>query len=286
LSKDRPGSADARGVTSPTCRLITLRYPACCAQCERPLPPGSEAWWDQAQRTATCLACKLEAPPNPFCDVDDELRGTAGGSAQEEADRKARAGHSRRSTEAWEKGSDGERRLSDFLHEEVGRGHLLILDDRRVPGTKANIDLVAIAPSGVYVVDAKHYDGKVEVGDTGFGRWRRQHLIVKGRDRTPLVDKMEGQVRAVRAALDSVDGNGDVPVYPVVSFVGAEWDLFCTSFTVNGVQVMAPRPLRRRMRKEGSIGAERRAQLARLLSIRLLPAVAAASSVSGSRARQ
>ena len=137
-------------MTSPACRVITLRYPAGCAQCGRRLEPGSEAWWDGAAHTATCLTCKLEAPPDPFCDVDDDLRGTAGGSAQEEADRKNQAGHSQRSTEPWEKGSYGERLLSKYLHEEAGRGQLLILDDRQIPGTKANIDLIAIAPSGVY----------------------------------------------------------------------------------------------------------------------------------------
>jgi hypothetical protein len=261
-------------VTSFACRVITLRYPDRCAQCGRPLEPGSEAWWDRDRRTATCLTCKLESPPDPFSDIDDDLRGTAGGSAQEEADRKNQAGHSQRSTEPWEKGSDGERLLSKYLHEEAGRGQLLILDDRQIPGTKANIDLIAIAPSGVYVIDAKKYDGKVELRTTGFGRWRQEQLIVKGRDRTHLVNNMERQVKAAREALGSGEGNGDVPVQAVVCFVNAEWDMFCTAFTVNGVRVMARRPLRRRLRKEGPLGAERRAQLARLLSLRLLPAVA------------
>jgi len=44
---------------------------------------------------------------DPFGEIDGELRGTAGGSAQEEADHKSRAGHSRRSPEVWEKGSEG-----------------------------------------------------------------------------------------------------------------------------------------------------------------------------------
>jgi hypothetical protein len=272
--KNRPASADAARMASPARRLITLRYAASCVQCGQALEAGSEAWWDRDRRTVTCLSCKLEAPSDPFTDIDDELRGTAGGSAQEEADRRNHAGHSDRSTEPWEKGSHGERLLSKYLHEEAGRGQLLILDDRQIPGAKANIDLIAIAPTGVYVIDAKKYDGKVELRTSGFGRWRQEQLIVKGRDRTHLVDGMERQVRAVREALDSGEGNGDVPVRSVVCFVGAEWDLLSTAFTVNGVDVMAPRALRRRLRKEGPLGVERRTQMARLFSLRLLPAFA------------
>ena len=266
-------------------RVITLRYAAVCAQCRHPLEPGTEAWWDRDTRTATCLVCKVEQPPDPFDGVEGPLRGTAGGSAQEEADRRAWAGHSSRSTEPWEKGSDGERRLSAYLHEEAGRGQLEVLDDRRIPGTKANIDLIAVAPSGVFVIDVKNYDGKVELKASGLGRWRREQLYVKGRDRTHLVNGMARQVEAVREALASGDGAGDVPVLAVVCFIGAEWDMFFTAFTVNGVQVMAPRPLRRRLRKEGSLGGGERARLARLLSLRLPPAVPAAGGGTGGARR-
>lgn len=284
--KSRSAAADAGWMTSLAHRrIITLRYPASCAQCSRTLQRGEEAWWDPEAHTATCLVCRMEAPPDPFGGVDDELRGTAGGSAQQEADRRRRAGHSRRSTEPWEKGSDGERRLSAYLHEDAGRGHLRILDDRRIPGSRANIDLVAVAPTGVYVIDAKKYAGKVELRTSGFGRRRQERLIVRGRDRTRLIEGMGRQVTAVLEALTSAEGNTEVPVHAVLGFVDADWDLFFTSFTVNGVRVMAPRPLRRLLRREGPLGAERRARLERLLSLRLPPAVAA-NGVARSGARK
>lgn len=40
-------------------------------------------------------------------------------------------------------------------------------DDRKIPGTKANIDLLVIANSAVWIVDAKNYSGKVEFRTTG-----------------------------------------------------------------------------------------------------------------------
>jgi hypothetical protein len=242
---------------------------------------GSEAWWDGDAHTATCLACKVDAPADPFAGVDRDLRGTPGGSAQAEADRKNQAGHSQRSTEPWEKGSDGERLLSRYLHEEAGRGQLLILDDRQIPGTKANIDLIAVAPSGVYVIDAKNYQGKVELRASGFGRWRQEQLVVKGRDRTHLADNMERQIAAVREAFDSAHVGSGVSIHAVLCFVGAEWDLFFSAFTVNGVHVVAPQPLRRRLRKEGPLDAGRRDQVARLLSLRLPPAVPSTGAMAG-----
>ena len=245
---------------------------------------GSEAWWDGEAHTVTCLACKVEAPADPFAGVDADLRGVPGGSAQAEADRKAEAGHSRRSTEAWEKGSDGERRLFEYLHELEGQ--IRVLADRRIPGSRANIDLISVAPTGVYVIDAKKYQGKVQLRDTGFGRWRKEELIVRGRNCTNLVGKMEFQVAAVRGALDSADIGSSIPIHPVLCFVGAEWDLFFTAFTVNGVLVTAPRPLRHRLRKEGSLDATRRDQVARLLSLRLPSAVPVAGALAGHAARR
>lgn len=44
---------------------------------------------------------------------------------------------------------------------------VIALHDRRVPGTKGNIDHLAVGPGGVYIVDAKRYEGKVERRDVG-----------------------------------------------------------------------------------------------------------------------
>jgi Nuclease-related domain len=44
---------------------------------------------------------------------------------------------------------------------------MAVLHDRRVPGTRANIDHLLISSSGVFVVDAKRYGGRVEQRDRG-----------------------------------------------------------------------------------------------------------------------
>ncbi len=45
-----------------------------------------------------------------------------------------------------------------------------MLHDRRIPGSRANIDHIAIATSGVWVIDAKRYKGKVQVSRPLFGQ--------------------------------------------------------------------------------------------------------------------
>lgn len=271
-------------MTPPAFRMIRLQYPASCVQCGGPVDRGCEAWWDGDAHTVTCLACKIEAPADPFAGVERGLRGTPGGSAQAEADRKDRAGHSRRSTESWKKGSYGERWLSRYLNGASGR--FLILDDRQIPASRANIDLIAVAPSGVYVIDAKNYRGKVQRRVSGIGPWRREQLIVRGSDRTRLIDGMEYQVDAVREALRALEGGSGLPVHAVVCFVRSTWDLFLSAFRVNGVLVTAPRPLRRRLRKEGPLTLQQVTQLARLLSMQLLPAVPVAGVPAGHAARR
>ncbi len=54
-----------------------------------------------------------------------------------------------------------------------------------MPGSRANIDHLAVAPSGVYVIDAKRYKGKIEVRRPLFGKSK---LLIASRDKTKLLD--------------------------------------------------------------------------------------------------
>ena len=265
--KLQPFPADGLGMTA---RLIALQYPGNCATCRQPVAAGTEAWWDGTAKTVTCLDCIT--PADPFAPVDLGLKGTPGGSAAKEAERQARAGRGRRTVDAWNKGAHGERRLSNFLRQAADRGDYKLLDDRLIPGTKANIDHIAVAGTGIYIIDAKNYRGKVVREATGIAKWRTEKLLVAGRDRTHLADNMAFQVGAVQQALEEHHA-GDIPVRPVLCFVASDWELFFTSFSVNGVRVMTPQTLRRLLRKPGPITISQRAELDRLLAMSLPPAV-------------
>lgn len=244
---------------------LRLRYPASCRLCERDLSPGTKAWWNPTTHTATCIGCDIKNPADPFEGVDPALQGTAGGSAQAEHDRRA----GRPDATSWQKGADGERHLSAFLRKDSRKGQLIVLDDRRIPASRANIDHIAIAPSGVYVIDTKNYSGRIERKAGGLGKKRPERLVVKGWDHTELATKMKWQTDAVQVALD----DADVPVIPVLCFVNqSNWGFFQPTFTVGVVHVLWPRALRKLLRTEGTLDGAVRTKCARLLSIRLRPA--------------
>jgi hypothetical protein len=249
-------------------KLIRLRYPAVCAGCEAALAASTDAWWDADARTATCLECvqppsRNDPAPNapaatPEIEVAPEApaplmnEGEAGGSARREYEKR----HERREAEierrwgrlagivkllsddpqsitAWAKGSEGERRLAETLTRRVG-DRAVLLHDRKVPGTRGNIDHLAVAASGVWVIDAKSYRGLVKRRDVG-GLLRTDYRVYVGRrDRTAVTEGLGWQVDAVRAALGGVD----VPVHAVVCFVDAEWRAFAKPFEIGGVWVL------------------------------------------------
>lgn len=254
-------------------RLIRLRYPGTCAGCARALSPGTKAWWDVTARTATCTDCQpvaaaapevpvpVDAPPAEDAAPDlaspPSLAGVAGGSALREYERRHQRREERieqkwgrlsgfvklisddpQSTRAWAKGSEGERRLARRLTNDL-RERAVLLHDRKVPGTRGNIDHLAVAASGIWVIDAKHYKGRVEQRDVG--RWFKAdlRLNVGGRDRTKAVDGLGWQVDAVHKALTGLElpTVAEVPIHAALCFIEAEWKFFPKPFFQSGVWV-------------------------------------------------
>lgn len=68
----------------------------------------------------------------------------------------------RQPTKSWDRGAIGEERLGARLNALAGDG-LAVLHDRRIPGSKANIDQIVITPGGIWVIDAKRYKGRPEL---------------------------------------------------------------------------------------------------------------------------
>jgi hypothetical protein len=198
------------------------------------------AAWDREKKTATCSAC-LESSASGVTETRLEVdRGTAGGSARREFQRRherreadIRERHKRlsgvilalssdpQSTTAWAVGARGEETVGRNLEALRAEG-IAVLHDRRIPGSKANIDHIVISPAGVFIVDPKNYRGKVEQRDVG-GLFRTDLcLYVGGRNKNKLVKGMDRQVAAVRAALAQDERWSEVPVTPVLLFVGPE----------------------------------------------------------------
>jgi hypothetical protein len=212
-----------------------------CLDCAGADHAGSDELVDEPALT-------LVAPPG----VQTPDSGEAGGSARCEYERRHRLHEQRieakwgrlapvakfladdpQSTTAWAKGSDGERRLAQHLQHSLG-DRAVFLHDRKVPGTRGNIDHLAIAPSGVWVIDAKNYDGKIERRDVGGWFKVDYRLFVSGRNRMRLVDGLDWQVKAVRSALRDDE---EVPVRAALCFTDATWKLFAKPFKIGAVWV-------------------------------------------------
>lgn len=269
------------GGTQKLPRKLRLRYPAKCASCGLALSKGAEAIWDPAAKTATCLACL------PSGEITS---GAAGASAAAEggrrADRKvdeirrkygdhaaevAREMADRDAAASWGKGSEGESWLARYIGKEVG-DRVIALHDRLIPGTRGNIDHIFVSPTGVLVVDAKAYKGKVVRRETG-PLWRRDsELFIGGRNRTSLANGVRRQVDAVNAALRSDESLHGTDIHAVLCLVESDWGLLDFPFQLGNVWVMYPGALKKRLRKSGPLSRETRDRVAQRLNLSLPPA--------------
>ncbi len=263
------------------------------------MDPGTQGWWNSETRTASCTACRPAAtgrsavPSAVGAPTPTEALPTfpamsaAGASAKLMYERK----HQRRaaqidqkwgrlsgvvkflsddpqSTKAWAKGSEGERKLADHLLRTVG-DRAVMLHDRRIPGSRANIDHLIVAASGIWIVDAKSYKGKVEQRDIGGWLKTDNRLYVNGRDQTKLVGGLAKQIDAVLGAIE----DADVSIRAALCFVDSEWGLFAKPFRLGGVLVTWPRKLSEMIAEPGPLGRSEVMQLAGRLAASL-PAAA------------
>ena len=266
-------------------RMLKLRRPDTCVVCGQSLSVGAEAFWDPAARVVTCAACVASTPPPP------PAPGVAGRSARAEGQRRLTAEQERRRADierrpvlgrisnflqgpstagaSYSKGAVGEEKLGAALDRLTGQG-LSVLHDRRRPRTTANIDHLVVAPTGVWVIDAKRYSGLIQRVDKG-GWLRTDHrLIVDGRDRTALVAGVHRQVVDVHHVLDGVDF--DIAIHGALCFVDAEFRLFARPFKINGVLVTGLRALLARLIEPGRLDQATRAVVLQQLANRLPPA--------------
>jgi Nuclease-related domain len=281
-------------------KLIRLRYEGSCFLCSSALSPGTKGWWDSELRTVACVGCHsgdsgspLEAVPPIRVNEEAPLHapnpiaGVAGESALRMFDQRHRRRESQierkwgklarvvkfmsddpQSVKAWAKGSEGERRLAADLTQRVGN-RAVLLHDRKIPGSRANIDHLAIAPSGIWIIDAKNYKGKVEQRDVGGWLKTDRRLYVNGRDHTKLVGGFARQINAVLEAI----GDGKVPINAALCFVGSEWNLLAKPFNQDGVWVTWPKKLSEMIAAPGSLTPSDVTQVAERLASGLPSAV-------------
>jgi hypothetical protein len=221
---------------------------------------------EPAEGLDVAVAAELDEP------ADEIDAGVAGSSARREHERRVakredriRSAHRRlgklilavtgdpQSTTAWARGAAGEEKLAKRLDDLREQG-VLMLHDRRIPNSKANIDHIAVSSAGVFVIDAKRYKARPHLRVRG-GLFspRVESLIVGTCDQTKLVNGLLKQVGLVRAAL--TETHNDVPVRGMLCFIDADWPLAGGSFTTRGVDVLWPKKASRHLTAEGPLSA-------------------------------
>lgn len=156
----------------------------------------------------------------------------------------------------WTTGAQGEQILASSLAHRCP--NVFMLHDRRAPLSRGNIDHIAIAASGIYVIDCKRYKGKIEVLQPLFGKAK---LKIGGRDQTKLIEGLDNQVARVKTAL--ADIHSDVPVHGCLCFIAPEG--FFTdiglpvlrTLRINGYPLYYPRRLAKRLNRSGPLPADR-----------------------------
>lgn len=165
------------------------------------------------------------------------------------------------STRAWDTGATGEERLGSRLTE-LASERLRVLHDRRIPRSTANIDHIAITPSGIWVIDAKRYKGRPSLLiEGGILRPRTEKLMVGKRDRSALVDGVLKQAEVVRAVVPE-----GTPIHGALCFVEADWPLIGGAFKIRGVLATWPKKLYGELAAAGPLNDEQITALHRRLA--------------------
>jgi hypothetical protein len=242
---------NATAAPGPNAYFRTLLYPGVCESCGTKVAPDRRAWYDPDTRGVTCKKCW---PGTPVPKASAPRRAPAlpvGGSSA--LRRSVRTGDRN-----WRKGAIGEYRMDACLQRELTNGEV-ILNDRRVPGGLGNIDHIVVAASGVWVIDAKNWKGKIDYKNTGRIFDDTKRLFIDGRDHTAVTEVIYQQVIPVAQLLE----DRSIPVHPVVVFMNATWSdrtdlriLTGRPYQHEGVWIAWPKALVAKIKARGPVTSD------------------------------
>jgi Nuclease-related domain len=171
-------------------------------------------------------------------------------------------------------GAVGEQRAAQRV-QDLCSADVLFLQNRklRLGWRDVHLDLVAVGPGGVYVVDVKYHKGKkVEVRRAGgLSSPVREQLFIGDRDKTDLLESVARKSDAVRKAMIPFPGSEQVPVTTAMCFFDAELPLF-GSMRIGFVPCLAPTATAKLLSSPGLLDSAARLALHDHLARTLPPA--------------
>lgn len=158
----------------------------------------------------------------------------------------------KQTTRAWATGAEGEERVGARL-DQIASEDIAVFHDRRVPGSRANIDHIVITRESIWIIDTKRYAGKAPEKrvEGGLFRPRVETLWLRG-DKSKLIDGVVWQMEKVEEVV------GPLPIRGALCFIDAEWPLFPDPFTVDDVLITWPKNLAKQISadRDGGLDVE------------------------------
>ena len=257
---------------------MVFRHAGQCAGCGIEIQAGTSGLWDSDTKKIYCLT-HAQNTDEAHLETESEIEtGLAGRSANEIYEKLSKKRSDRldekfeghplvrklvdvvfdepQSIQAWKTGAKGEEGVGANLDKLAAEYEFIVLHDRKIPGSRANIDHIAITGSGVYVIDAKNYRGLITAERKGgvFSSEPKQ-LRIDGRDQTKLVDGVKRQVSIVKDFLTEIGTT--IPVIGFLYFYRGENSFFKPVLEFDGVLVNGDRGFTRVAKKESIFnGAE------------------------------
>jgi hypothetical protein len=169
----------------------------------------------------------------------------------------------------WVQRAEGERRSRARLDLLEGEG-VIVLNDRRIPGSREGIKLIAVSPAGVFVIDTKRFKGLVHTMRPGtIGNLGPYELHVGRRNCTHSVDALRRQAEIVRATLDGGSlSAAEIPIHAMLCLTRAEWG-FPSAVQIGDVWVGWPRLIAGEVQAPGVLDPSTVQQLSALIADRL-----------------
>jgi hypothetical protein len=266
----RPAEEVTRQSIGPNSTFKRLPYGGTCIGCGSTIPKGASGWHDASISKVACSNCPPDDawPAQPKSTSQVLRTNPAGGTSA------LGIANTRRDSK-WIKGAAGEYLMAKALHEGLKSGEV-ILNDRTIPQSKANIDHIVIASSGIWIIDSKHWKGQIQVKNVGGIMHSTQKLFVDGRDESYRAERMYSQVIPIANTVN----DPSVPIRPVLVFIDGNWGAGTTlrilrhrPYEMLGVLISWPRAVIARIAEPGPISPEGVVRLAQVLDRVLPPAV-------------
>ncbi len=168
----------------------------------------------------------------------------------------------------WTRRADRDRRARVRLHLDESEG-VVLLDDRRIPGTRDTIACIAVSPGGVFIIDTGRYKGLVHTKRPGpMSDLGPYELYVGRRNCTRSLERVIAGRTVVGEALATTAWGAEVPIHPMLCLTHAEWG-FASAIEVGEVWVSWPKLIDSRIRSQVVMDSSTIGEDSRLIDDRL-----------------